>query len=338
MMSRSLNLITFTSQNRILFIAVLLMAVSLASCRGLISEKPPIHPQQNMDSQNRFNAQEQNPFFEDSMAMRMPVEGTIARGQLNEDIGLHEGMNEDGDYIEENPMTLTREFLYRGQDRFNVFCSVCHGGTGDGQGIIMTGQYGYAPAPSFYDDRILQLSDGAIYSAIYNGINTMPSYKTQIPVEDRWAIVAYIRALQQSRNVPEDIIREYDIDIAALEEAYISEQQQMEEIEEEQTAGEEGEVSVERGSQLFSQNGCQACHSLDGSQMIGPSLAGIFGSERQFADGSATEADEDYLYESIAEPGAKIVEGYNNMMPPFSHLSDDEINSLIEFIKSLEDE
>lgn len=324
--------------NRIFFVAVLMMAASLTSCRGLISERPPIHPQQNMYFQERFNAQQKNPFFADSMAMRMPVEGTVARGQLRDDIGLYEGISEDGDYIEENPMRLTSDFLYRGQDRYDIFCSMCHGGTGDGQGIIMTGQYGYVPAPSFYDDRILQLPDGAIYSAIYNGVNTMPSYRTQIPVEDRWAIVAYVRALQQSQNVPEDVIREYDIDIAALEEAHIRTQERLAELEEQRTVGDEGEISIERGQQLFTQNGCQACHSVDGAQMIGPTLAGLYGSEVQFTDGSTAEADEDYLYESITEPGVRITEGYDNVMPPFSHLSDDEIYSLIEYIKSLADE
>lgn len=339
MMSNKRDQIFMKLSKRFSSLAVFLMAVTMISCRGQLSDKPPIHPQQNMYHQDRFNAQEENPFFEDNRSMRPPVEGTIARGQLKQDKGFFTGIDEDENYVEENPMTLTSDFLYRGQDRYDIYCSVCHGGVGDGQGIIMTGQYGYVPAPSFHTDQIRDMPDGQIYSAIYHGVRTMPDYRTQIKVEDRWAIVAYVRALQESQTMPEEMIREYDVDIAALEEAQTRELEAEAEIEEELDDDELplDDVSAERGEQLFAMQGCQACHSTDGSAMIGPTLSGVYDHEVELDDGSTVTADEDYLFESIVEPAAKIVAGYPNVMQPYAHLDEDEVDSLIEFIKTLAD-
>ena len=100
-------------------------------------------------------------------------------------------------------MPATRELLLRGQERYNIFCSVCHGKSGDGQGIIMTGNYGYTPAPSYHDERLREATDGYLYDVIANGVRNMPGYAQQVPVADRWAIVAYLRALQRSQNATE---------------------------------------------------------------------------------------------------------------------------------------
>lgn len=338
-----------TLTNRTSFAAVLLASMILVSCRGQISEKPPIHPQQNMDFQNRFEAQEENPFFEDGRAMRAPVEGTVARGQLREDHEFYEGVDENGDFVEEIPVDLTEELLFRGKNRYDIYCAVCHGGTGDGQGIIMAGGYGYVPAPSYHMDRILEMPDGELYSAIYNGVRTMPSYATQIKAEDRWAIVAYIRALQQSQNAsaelvaslggnPQQLLREAQQAAEAAAEEQESEAASGDETSGD-TAGEGGgNVSAELGQQLFTRQGCQACHSVDGSPGVGPSLAGLFGQEEHALEGGeAVVADEAYIQQSIVEPGARIAAGYQNMMTPYSHLSEDEIQSLIEYIKTLAD-
>lgn len=165
----------------------------------------------------------------------------------------------------------------------------------------------------------------------------MPEYRTQIKVEDRWAIVAYVRALQESQTMPEEMIREYDVDIAALEEAHTRELEAEAEIEEELDELPLDDVSAERGEQLFAMQGCQACHSTDGSAMIGPTLAGVYDHEVELDDGSTVTADEDYLFESIVEPNAKVVAGYPNVMQPYAHLDEDEVDSLIEFIKTLAD-
>lgn len=317
----------------LLFISLLLM-----SCRGQLSEKPPISPQQNMQFQNRFNAQEKNEFFANNMSMRPPVEGTVARGELRQNSEVYLGRDENGEFVTEIPFEVTRSFLYRGQERYDIFCTPCHGTLGDGQGIIMTGQYGYVPAPSYHRQASYDMPDGQFYSAITEGIRSMPAYNTQIDVEDRWAIVAYIRALQRSQNVPREEIEQYDVDLAQLQAEYeaLMERQQAMADAKAAASGQE-EISAARGERLYTANACQTCHSLDGSQLVGPSFAGTFGSERQFADGTTAVADEDYISNSIINPADKIVEGYNNVMPPYNYLSDGEIQSLVEFIKEQSD-
>lgn len=155
----------------------------LAGCAGMPSEKPPIHVNPNMDWQPKFRSQSKNPLFEDHRSMRPPVEGTVARGALADD---------------KPPVELTRAFLYRGQERYDIYCAPCHGGTGAGDGIVVG--FGLVPPPSLHDPRMLALTDAELHNAIINGVRTMPSYRHQIPAEDRWAIVAYVRALQRSQN------------------------------------------------------------------------------------------------------------------------------------------
>lgn len=321
-----------------LLLAAFVLPLVLSACRGQLSEKEPIHPNMNMDQQKRFEAQEKNEFFDDNRAMRKPVDGTIARGNLNDDPAFYQGINEDSSFVDEIPVDVTRSFIYRGKDRYEVFCTPCHGLTGDGNGIIMENNYGYVPAPSFHIERVRNESDGFLYSAIANGIRTMPSYAHQIPVEDRWAIVSYIRALQRSQYVPEEDVQEYDVDIAELQKEYQEEQLAAQEQEEAAAEEDEGEVSVERGETIAQDNGCMTCHSTDGTDLVGPTWENLYGHEVTLEDGSTVTADEEYLYESIVDPNAKIVEGYPPSMTPYDYLSDSEINSMIEYIKSLSDE
>ncbi|MCC5939951.1 MAG: c-type cytochrome [Balneolaceae bacterium] len=319
-------------------LALLLVSVVMMSCRGQKTDKPPIRHHFNMNFQERFNAQQENQFFEDGMAMRMPVEGTVARGMLRHDTVLFEGVDDSGEYVDEIPFELTREFLNRGRERYDVYCQMCHGGTGDGQGIIMTGGYGYVPAPTFHSESSRNMPDGEFYSAIANGIRNMPAYATQINVEDRWAIVAYVRALQASQNVREIDMDRYDVDLAELRDLYEQEQARLEAIAAARSSGASDEVTAERGERLYIQNACQACHSLDGRDGVGPTFAGLYGAERNFTDGTSAIADEDYLIESILEPEVLIVEGYDNVMVPYTHLNESELQSLVEFIRSLSDE
>ncbi len=316
-------------------------ALFLANCRGQLSEKPPVHPQQNMYFQERYNAQEENKFFEDGRAMRDPVEGTVARGLLKEDVAYYQGLDDSGNFIAENPVELTKSFLYRGQERFEVFCSVCHGNTGDGKGIIMTGGYGYVPAPTFHQDRLREAPDGEIYSAIANGVRTMPSYATQVKVEDRWAIVAYVRALQESQNATRDDLAGYDVDIAALESDFSDKKQKEAELAEARKSSDSdsggGNISADLGEQVFAQNGCQACHTTDGGAVIGPTFLNLYGHEVELEDGSTVVADDDYIIESIVDPNAKVVKGYFPVMPPFDYLPENELKSIVEFIKTLSD-
>jgi mono/diheme cytochrome c family protein len=321
-----------------LFFAAIALPMVLMSCRGQISEKPPVHPNMNMDQQNRFEPQEQNTFFEDGRAMRQPVEGTVARGNLRQDKAYYQGINEDSSFVEETPVKLTKSFLYRGKDRYEVYCTPCHGISGDGQGIVMAGNYGFVPAPSFHIDRLENRNNGYFYSVITNGIRNMPSYAQQIPVKDRWAIVSYLRALQNSQNVDEEEISQYDIDLASMQQEH-KDQQAAEAAEEAKAAeGDSEEISVERGKAVAEENVCGSCHSTDGSKIIGPTWQNLYGHEVELEDGSTVTADEDYLKESIVNPSAKIVSGFPPSMVPYDQLSESEIGSLIAYIKSLSDQ
>ncbi len=190
-------------------VSLLLLALMMSACRGQPSGKPPIHTQYNMYWQDRFNAQQENPFFEDRRAMRVPVEGTVARGHLENDPAWFQGVNEDGSYVQSNPADITRSFLMQGQKTYNIYCTPCHGGLGDGDSPVS--YYGYMAA-SLLSERARVMPDGEIYSAIYDGINTMNSYRHQIDVEDRWAVVAYVRALQLSQGASEEDLRRLNID------------------------------------------------------------------------------------------------------------------------------
>jgi mono/diheme cytochrome c family protein len=176
----------------------------LAGCRGTVSEKPPIHPVLNMDFQEKFEAQEANDFFADGRAMRSLPPGTVARGFLREDVAFHFGRSGDGTFVTTAPLEVTAESMARGRDRYEVFCTPCHGLAGDGKGIVSTGGYGLVPAPTYHDDRLRSIEDGYLYDVISNGVRTMPGYGYQMAPEDRWAVVSYIRALQRSQHAGAD--------------------------------------------------------------------------------------------------------------------------------------
>lgn len=196
-------------KKQLTIIPLLLPIIFLASClQESPSKKPPIHLNPNMDDQPKYEAMEESAFWKDRSVMRIPVEGTVARGRLNDDPVYFEGKNPDGSFVRKSPVVISADLLRRGQERFNVYCSPCHDRTGYGQGIIV--KKGFLPAPSFHLDRLRQVEDGYIFNVMTKGIRNMPSYKYQVPVPDRWAIVAYLRALQRSQNassadVPENI-------------------------------------------------------------------------------------------------------------------------------------
>jgi len=191
-------------------LALPLIALSAGCYQGRPTSKPPIHVNPNMDAQPKYEPMEKSAFFANRSAMRLPVEGTIARGNLREDVVFYTGKTADGKPVKTSPVTTTLPLLQRGQKRYNIYCSPCHSQVGDGQGIIV--KRGYVPPPTFHDKRLRDIQDGHIFDVISNGIRNMPSYRHQVPVEDRWAIVAYLRALQLSQNaatedVPEEMLR-----------------------------------------------------------------------------------------------------------------------------------
>lgn len=191
----------------------------IARARSVPSTKPRIHPIQDMDFQPRFQGQAATPFFSDRRTMRPNIPGTIAVGQVDANDHVFRGLV-DGKPAATFPMPVTKALMERGRERFNIYCAACHGLAGDGDGMthervnqrITAGTPGYAtwvqPA-SLHKASIVAQPVGQIFGTITNGLNTMPSYAAQVPVKDRWAIVAYVKALQRSQNariedVPED--------------------------------------------------------------------------------------------------------------------------------------
>jgi len=156
---------------------------------------------QDMHNQAKYRTLRETPFFADHRTARPLIAGTIARGKLDEDKLLTTG--KDGDkFSGVFPFPLTAEVVARGRERFNIYCTPCHGRTGEGRGMVV--QRGYKQPPSFHDQRLRDIGPGYFFSVITNGFGVMPSYAVQVPVNDRWAIIAYIRALQLSRNASFD--------------------------------------------------------------------------------------------------------------------------------------
>ena len=198
-------------------LALALIIALLAGCRGSESKKPPIHLNPNMDLQEKYKAQEESNFFEDGMSMRLPVEGTIPHSDmylrggadyLKADSAFYKG-KKGGAFVTEIPTLKDLGFanevdmLKRGKERYDIYCLPCHGATGDGKGPVTTFARGDAngfPGVLNFTDPIYadSASVGQIYKAINEGGALMPAYAYQIKVRDRWAVVAYVKVLQQA--------------------------------------------------------------------------------------------------------------------------------------------
>jgi mono/diheme cytochrome c family protein len=152
---------------------------------------------QDMHDGPRYRPYRASDFFADGSSARPLVEGTVARGFLRDDTHLYEG-KVNGQPATSFPFPITRADLDRGQERYNIYCTPCHGRTGEGNGMVV--QRGYKTAASYHVDRLRNAPVGYFYDVMSNGFGAMPDYKAQIPVEDRWRIVAYIRALQLTHN------------------------------------------------------------------------------------------------------------------------------------------
>ena len=176
--------------------------VFLSGCRGYESKNTAIHPNPNMDWQAKFNAQ---------TLPQLPPEGTFAWGETSHSLKASNravylkanskyftGKDDLGRFVVKAPINVTDKMLSRGMERYDIYCSVCHDKSGQGKGSVI--ERGMVPPPNLSEARIVALNDGEIFNIITNGIRNMPDYKKQIPVEDRWAIVTYVRALQKSRS------------------------------------------------------------------------------------------------------------------------------------------
>jgi hypothetical protein len=168
---------------------VLCLAVCLAALAGC---------RQNMHNQAKYIPLRESDFFADGTSARPLPAHTVARGFLRADTARFTGLAKDGKPVADFPFPVTRELLLRGEQRYNIFCSPCHDRTGAGRGMVV--QRGYKQPPSLHIDRLRSSAVGYFYNVITEGFGVMPSYASQIPPEDRWAIVAYVRALQLSQN------------------------------------------------------------------------------------------------------------------------------------------
>jgi mono/diheme cytochrome c family protein len=162
-----------------------------------------------MRDQPRYEALEASDFFADGKSARPLVEGVVARGQLREDEAFYTG-REKGELVSEIPaaVTVDRQLLERGAERFRVYCSVCHSLTGDGNGMVV--QRGFRRPPAYTIERLRKAPIGHFYDVMTHGFGAMPSFKTQIAVPDRWAIAAYVRVLQLSQHATIDDVPEED--------------------------------------------------------------------------------------------------------------------------------
>ena len=157
---------------------------------------------QDMHDQPRYEPLEANTFFANGMASRPLVPDTVARGQLNADPVFYTGKTANGDLVQDIPVEVDAQLLERGQQRFEIYCAPCHGLVGDGNGIVV--QRGFPSPPSYHTDRLRNAPAGHFFDVITNGFGRMYDYSDRVAPADRWAIVAYIRALQLSQDAPID--------------------------------------------------------------------------------------------------------------------------------------
>ena len=193
---------------RLLVITIAIL-VTLAGCAGP-QRVPPIEIWPDMRRDGKYKPQAESKIFGDGRASRIPVKGTVARGYLDQDEPFFSGIAADGEtYIGQSPVKIDMATMKVGQAKFNTFCSPCHSRVGDGRGIVALRTPSWQPA-NLHDERILLQSDGEIFHTIGHGKNSMPGYRFQMIEKDRWAIVAYVRAIQRARNatapdVPADL-------------------------------------------------------------------------------------------------------------------------------------
>lgn len=187
--------------------AVIIAALILSGCTG-VQRTPPIQVWPDMKHQIKFKPQLSTDLFADGRESRPIPEGTIARGHMREETPMNTGM--DGKlYVGKNPLPVTEAVLSEGQTRFNIYCAPCHDRTGLGRGMVAQRALNWQPA-NLTEDRIVQAADGDLFNVITYGRRTMPPYFAQVRVEERWAIIHYLRVLQRAahgtiNDVPEDL-------------------------------------------------------------------------------------------------------------------------------------
>lgn len=201
-------------------LAAVVVVGGTAGCRGQTSAEPPIVPFRGMHEMPRYDAQEHSGYFEDGRTMRPEIPGTVAR-EMELDTQVDTGLDPEGDYVLSVPTAVVERaggletLLRRGHQRYDIYCAPCHSEVGDGNGMVSqrAASLGVTfAAANLTDPGFQHMPDGRLFLTISNGVRTMPAYRAQIPVQDRWAIVAYVRALQVSRADASAAIADADND------------------------------------------------------------------------------------------------------------------------------
>ena len=180
-------------RRRLEFVAPLALLIGASACR------------QDMHNQPRYKPLAATNFFGDGRSERPTIPDTVARGQLHVDEARYTG-KVNGQHVNYFPIQITHADVVRGQERFNIYCSPCHGRLGDGHGMVVA--RGFKPPPNYLEPRLVDAPVGYFFDVMTNGYGAMYSYASRVAVDDRWRIAAYIRALQLSQNAPADIAQQ----------------------------------------------------------------------------------------------------------------------------------
>ena len=180
---------------RLSALALAFLLLAFSGCwRGATSPRPPWHPNPNMDNQPKYLPQAASAFFYDSATMRPPVEGTVARGELHEDTAFYTGLEAGGEFVAAMPIDADEALIERGRERYGIYCAPCHHRRGNGKGILW--DRAQIQSTDLHEERLRNAPDGELFDVITNGLGLMSGYRYPIPPGDRWAIIAYVRRLQ----------------------------------------------------------------------------------------------------------------------------------------------
>jgi mono/diheme cytochrome c family protein len=277
--------------------ASLILLGAVTGCRQDMHDQPKMFPLRSTT------------FFPDGRSVRPQVQGTVARSQSESGdyftTGMQNGAEGDG-----MPFPVTETVLRRGQERYNIYCTPCHSRVGNGKGMIV--QRGYYQATSFHSDRLRTAPLGHFFSVITNGYGAMPEYSAQLTREDRWAVVAYIRALQLSQNATQQDVPQGTA-VAPIDS--VAETAHKEEKEEKEEKGD-----AAKGKTIYMSN-CAVCHqpTRAGMPPIFPSLLGV------------VDRVGEARVRTVARTG---IPDAKPPMPPHPNLSDKDITDLIAFLRT----
>lgn len=179
-----------------LMLAVVALGLLQSACSNFTTRQPPVWVWTDMKKQDKYKAQAESQFFADARASRRPVEGAVAQELYVADTPRATGVEDNGTYVARNPLPITKETLLRGQQRYNIYCAPCHDRTGTGRGVVPSKAV-WVPG-NLHDPRMVNMVDGELYHVVSFGRRSMPGYRYQVTENDRWAIVAYVRALQRA--------------------------------------------------------------------------------------------------------------------------------------------